>query len=158
MTEFLICYDSRGKNLMMATWGPKEKDGFDIWYPIFYDIDTQLGVNNSGVPYWDYYEEPSANGTFSTPNSVLWVNIWECFKEEVKTCYDRLTGSLLTLDTLDGYYRFDPKVSNSRAMAGHRPIILHNVDEYQKYIAPSISGYTDTSGKQALTSSYYYAL
>ena len=40
MTELLICYDSRGKNLMMATWGPHEKGGEDIWYPIFYDIDT----------------------------------------------------------------------------------------------------------------------
>ena len=27
MTELLLCYDSRGKNLMMATWGPHEKGG-----------------------------------------------------------------------------------------------------------------------------------
>jgi hypothetical protein len=57
MTEVFECYDSRGKNCMMASWGPqdciKDKDGnyiLDendnkipgdyIWYPIFYDIDT----------------------------------------------------------------------------------------------------------------------
>ena len=57
MTELLLCYDSRGKNLMLATWGPQVEGGNYIWYPIFYDIDTQLGVNNAGVPYWDYEVE-----------------------------------------------------------------------------------------------------
>ena len=159
MTELLICYDSRGKNLMMGTWGPKERGGFDIWYPMFYDIDTQLGVNNSGVPYWDYYEEASKNNTFSTPNSVLWVNLWECCKEEIKSKYNELTGVKLTINNLDGYYRFDPEVSKSRAMAGHRPMILKNVDQYQKYIAPSITGYTDTAGTSGIiTDTFYYCL
>lgn len=159
MTELLICYDSRGKNLMMATWGPKVRGGGDIWYPIFYDIDTQLGVNNSGVPYWDYYEEVSKNGTFSTPDSVLWVNLWNCFESEIKNKYDELTGNKLTIANLDGYYRFDPEVSKSKAMAGYRPIIIHNVDEYQKYIAPSISGYVDTQGTSGvITDTFYYCL
>lgn len=159
MTELLICYDSRGKNLMMATWGPKVRGGEDIWYPIFYDIDTQLGVNNSGVPYWDYYEECSRNGTFSTPDSVLWVNLWNCFESEIRNKYDELTGNKLTIANLDGYYNFNPEVSKSRAMAGYRPIIIHNVDEYQKYIAPSISGYVDTQGTSGIiTDTFYYCL
>lgn len=159
MTELLICYDSRGKNLMMGTWGPKVRGGEDIWYPMFYDIDTQLGVNNSGVPYWDYYEEASKNNTFSTPNSVLWVNLWECCKEEIKSKYDELTGVKLTINNLDGYYRFDPTVSKSRAMAGHRPMIIQNVDQYQKYIAPSVTGYVDTAGTSGIiTDTFYYAL
>lgn len=159
MTELLICYDSRGKNLMMATWGPKVRGGGDIWYPIFYDIDTQLGVNNSGVPYWDYYEECSKNGTFSTPDSVLWNNLWTCFESEIKNKYDELTSNKLTIAKLDGFYRFDPEVSKSKAMCGYRPIIVHNVDEYQKYIAPSVSGYVDTQGtKGIITDTFYYCL
>jgi hypothetical protein len=39
-TEVFECYDSRGKNCMMASWGPKEEGGYYIWYPVFYDIDT----------------------------------------------------------------------------------------------------------------------
>ena len=50
MTEIFECYDSRGKNCMMASWGPQKKGGDYIWYPIFYDIDTQLGINNTGIP------------------------------------------------------------------------------------------------------------
>lgn len=49
MTELLLCYDSRGKNMMLASWGPHEAGGDYIWYPIFYDIDTQLGINNVGA-------------------------------------------------------------------------------------------------------------
>jgi len=40
MTELLLCYDSRGKNLMIASWGPMATGGEYIWFPIFYDIDT----------------------------------------------------------------------------------------------------------------------
>lgn len=159
MTELLICYDSRGKNLMMATWGPHERGGQDIWYPIFYDIDTQLGVNNSGVPYWDYYEEASKNGTFSTANSVLWNNLWECFEADIKSTYNALSATKITIENINGYYNFDPQVSKSKAMCGYRPIILHNVDEYQKYIAPSITGFVDTAGTSGIISdAFYYCL
>ena len=157
MTELLICYDSRGKNLMMATWGPHEKGGEDIWYPIFYDIDTQLGVNNSGVPYWDYYEEPTDNNTFSTPNSVLWNNLKRCFLDDIKNHYRKLSNKL-TYDIINGYYSFDPNVTLSIAMKGSRPIILNNVDEYQKYIAPSTTGYIDTGNNLTTTSYYFYCL
>ena len=71
MTELMLCYDSRGKNMMIATWGPREQGGDYIWYPIFYDIDTQLGLNNVGAKLWDYDEDCSENGTFSTKDSVL---------------------------------------------------------------------------------------
>ena len=40
--------------MMIASWGPEEANGDYIWYPIFYDMDTQLGINNSGQVYWDY--------------------------------------------------------------------------------------------------------
>jgi len=49
MTELLLCYDSRGKNMMIASFGPTKPGGDYIWYPIFYDIDTQLGLNNVGA-------------------------------------------------------------------------------------------------------------
>jgi hypothetical protein len=40
MTELLLQYDSRGKNMMISSWGPMETGGDYIWFPIFYDIDT----------------------------------------------------------------------------------------------------------------------
>lgn len=159
MTELLLCYDSRGKNLMLATWGPKEEGGNDIWYPIFYDIDTQLGVNNSGVPYWDYYVEPTAQNIFSTPDSVLWNNLWTCFASNIMGRYNQLRNTNLTISNLNGYYNFNPEVSKSKAMYGGRPIMAINVDEYYKYIDCAIgNGYTDTAGKKAYTTSYFYCL
>lgn len=159
MTELLLCYDSRGKNLMLASWGPQKEGGNYIWYPIFYDIDTQLGVNNSGVPYWDYYTEPTKDNVFSTPNSVLWNNLWACFKGNIMSRYDTLRKNNLTIDKLNGYYNFDPEVSKSKAMYGGRPIMAINVDEYYKYIDCGIGdGYIDTAGNKATTIAFFYCL
>lgn len=156
MTEFLIQYDSRGKNLMLASWGPQEKGGDYIWYPIFYDIDTQLGVNNSGVPSWEYYDEPTKQGDFSTADSVLWNNFAECFQETITQTYDKLRKGNLTYEKLNGYYSYDPayinykdskgKEHHSYVMRGNRPINVVNIDQYFKYIAPTFTGYINTNG------------
>lgn len=152
MTEMLLLYDSRGKNMMLASWGPKVEGGNYIWYPIFYDIDTQLGVNNSGVPSWEYYTEPSpfdGAGVFSTADSVLWYNFEKCFLDTAKTYYRDIRKNGLTYEKLKGYYDYDPKVSLSYAMMGHRPVNIINVDQYWKYIAPTFSGFINTSGQVA---------
>ena len=159
MTELLLCYDSRGKNLMLATWGPQVEGGNYIWYPIFYDIDTQLGVNNAGVPYWDYEVEATASNTFSTPNSVLWNNMYKIMMPQIKNRYEKLRGNLLTISKLNGYYNFDYDVSKSYAMHGARPIIIPNVDEYYKYIDCAIgNGYTNTNNDIVTTTTYFYCL
>ena len=59
---------------------------------------------NSGVPYWDYYEEASKNGTFSTANSVLWNNLWECFEADIKSTYNALSATKITIENINGYY------------------------------------------------------
>lgn len=158
VTELLLCYDSRGKNCMLATWGPKRAGGEDIWYPIFYDIDTQLGINNSGVPYWEYYEEATKNNTFSTSDSVLWNNLWKTKSQTIKDKYQELRTGKLTYEKLNGYYSFNSKVTESYAMKGERPMIAVDVDEYYKYIDCAIGkGYVDTSGEGGKhTSKFFY--
>ena len=200
MTELLHCYDSRGKNMMLASWGPEERENyysptFDeivipnktyysydetnsaylevakpysenlnpfnegyyeyntpqyIWYPIFYDIDTQLGLNNSGEQLWDYYAEPTDDNLFSTNNSVLWKNFWLVFSADIKSKYNQIRNdSQLGLQRLNGYYNFNPEYTNSYAMYGQRPLVIYNIDEYYKYIAPSYeTGFINTSGKK----------
>ena len=161
ITELLVCYDSRGKNMMLASWGPQKVGGNYIWYPIFYDIDTQLGVDNSGVPLWDYNTRPSDNGIFSTSNSVLWNNFYSCFLPQIRTIYAELRSGKngrgkFDFETLNGYYDFDPTISGSYAMQGVRPYVVYNADEYFKYIAPARTGYITTEGKTAFTDTYYY--
>jgi hypothetical protein len=87
VTEVLMLYDSRGKNCMMASWGPQTAGGDYIWYPIFYDMDTQLGINNTGIPSFEYYVNATQDGCFSTNDSVLWGNLYNCFFSEIKSTY-----------------------------------------------------------------------
>lgn len=93
MTEVFECYDSRGKNCMMASWGPLEENGDYIWYPIFYDIDTQLGINNTGIPSFTYDIDATEGGHFSTNSSVLWNNFFTCYKDSyIRNKYRQLRG------------------------------------------------------------------
>lgn len=200
ITELLHCYDSRGKNMMLASWGPEERENyysptFDkivipdktyysydetnstylevakpysenlnpfnegyyeyntpqyIWYPIFYDVDTQLGLNNSGEQLWDYYAEPTDDNLFATNNSILWKNFWAVFSQDIKNKYNQIRNDAqLGLQRLNGYYNFNPEYTNSYAMHGQRPLVVYNIDEYYKYIAPSYeAGFINTSGKK----------
>lgn len=170
MTEIFECYDSRGKNAMFASWGPQKgniqrstgKQHY-IWYPIFYDIDTQLGINNTGIPSFEYYIDATEEKSFSTNDSVLWNNFYLFFKNEMINKYKQLmdtkNNSYSTddprvnkifvksaeagakkSDTVDKWYRTDPSVfPDSYAVLGDRPIIALSLDEEFKYIIPTNS-------------------
>ena len=157
MTELLLCYDSRGKNMMIATFGPHELGGDYIWYPIFYDIDTQLGLNNVGAKLWDYDE----NCTFSTAQSVLWVNFNDLFKGEIISAYRILRGggenAILSYKNIEGAYSCDPNVfKSSYAMRGRRPILAMGLDLYYKYVLPVSEAWRNQEGKM-ITANYLYA-
>jgi hypothetical protein len=175
MTELLLQFDSRGKNMMFSSWGPIEKGGEYIWFPIFYDIDTQLGVNNSGIPSWEYNVEPTtgfnnAGGAkaFSTSNSLLWMNFHASFVEdkpdEIRSAYRALRESgKLDIAKINGYYNFNYNISKDYCMKGILPINVMNANQDYKYIQPAEKGYIigiDATGapKYRTTSAYYYCL
>lgn len=161
LTELLLCYDSRGKNMMMASYGPTaNSDGNYVWFPIFYDIDTQLGLNNIGATLWDYDCDATLEKAFSTASSVLWVNFADCFDDLIQNKYrDLRANNKLTYESIDGAYLCNPNVFNSYAMRGIRPTIAIGLDEYYKYIAPSKTGYYDTTGTLRMDdNTYAYAI
>lgn len=174
MTELLLQFDSRGKNMMFASWGPMAEGGDHIWFPIYYDVDTQLGVNNSGIPSWEYNVEPTtgfnnAGGAraFSTANSLLWQNFHESFVKdrpsEIRSAYRRLRGGKLKIANLNGYYNFDFGISGDYCMKGILPINVFNANQSYKYIEPSITGYVngindDGSPVMRKTDAYFYCL
>ena len=165
ITEIFLCYDSRGKNCMMASWGPQKEGGDYIWYPIFYDIDTQLGINNTGIPSFEYYVNAQEEGCFSTNDSVLWANLYTCFKDDLKAKYFQMRGDgggIININTkkattpllgsstgdndtrsalqrdvdhIEKWYLADPDECGSIAMRGIRPLMALNLDEYWKYIS-----------------------
>ena len=181
LTELMLCYDSRGKNCMMSTYGPQRLGGEYIWYPVFYDVDTQLGLNNSGAYLWDYDADVTKDNLFSTPASVLWVNLYDLFYDDIVKKYrvlrgienatsaDALVNGSLTEENIVGAYECNPNVFDSPAMKGVRPIVAVGLDEYYKYLAPALkaedyaagklyAGYYDTSGahKYQQTPTYAY--
>ena len=59
----------------------REKNNNYIWYPIFYDMDTMLGLNNTGFNKFSYdTEDDPADKVFNGFDSVLWNNFRECFQ------------------------------------------------------------------------------
>lgn len=185
MTEVFECYDSRGKNAMFASWGPQLPGGDHIWYPIFYDIDTQLGINNTGIPSFEYNVDATDDGNYSTSDSLLWNNFYKCFKNTyILEKYKQLRGETVTIfnpiknpilksvDKIEKWYRCDPEECNSLVMKGIRPLIAINLDEYFKYLTiynPAgtkkdsplygLTGRINDSGDYVVeTTSYYYAL
>ncbi len=176
ITEVLECYDSRGKNAMMASWGPQKKGGDYIWYPIFYDMDTQLGINNTGIPSFEYNIDATDDGTFSTNDSVLWNNFYSLFLGIIKDKYEQLTGvpssnfgtlskpPFTSIDVIENIYKCSPSFTNSHSMEGLRPLLAMNLDEHYKYISitnPKVgylgSGNTPEVLKDT-SDTYFYAL
>ena len=152
MTEVMECYDSRGKNCMMATWGPLKEGGEYIWYPIFYDIDTQLGINNTGIPSFEFNVDATEAGNYSTSDSILWNNFYKFFKDiwmipkyrnlrgneskfnKLEDVQGNKTAPLQSVEYIEKWYTFDPEVTNNIACKGVRPILATNLDMYFKYI------------------------
>ena len=192
MTELLLQYDSRGKNMMFASWGPisEYQTEFDqktklldadgnpipgdyVWFPIYYDVDTQLGVNNSGIPSWEYNVEPTTGfnnnnvAAFSTSNSLLWQNFHQSYvvdkPDEVRNAYQKLRGGKLNESKINQYYNFDFSAANDYCMKGILPISVYNANQHYKYIEPNISGYcnglkADGTENRKYTDAYYYCL
>lgn len=170
MTELLLLYDSRGKNCMLASWGPREEGGEYIWFPIFYDADTQLGINNTGIPTWEYDADASIDGTFSTAQSVLWTNIFKGFRNDLESHYRNMrtgvdgagtgTQTALNLTTIVDSYNRDPRsFSEAYCMRGVRPMVAFNAGQYFKYLDIMYNGYIDLSGERKLEGgSWLYAL
>ena len=202
MTEVMECYDSRGKNCMMASWGPldykKNADdeyildengekipGEYIWYPVFYDIDTQLGINNTGIPSFTFNVDATEANNFSTSDSILWNNMYKLLKNTyIVPKYKNLRGwessfpklldrnsksiaPLQSVDYIEKWYTFDPAITKNIACEGIRPLIATNLDMYFKYItitnpaaAGQLVGHLDDKGDFAKpdTGTYFYAL
>lgn len=87
---YLIAYtfgmiDNLGKNMVLTTWGPNS-NGDTIWYPSFYDCDSALGINNSGIIAFDAGLDMST-GDYNTSNSLLWVKLRKMFEQRIRNRY-----------------------------------------------------------------------
>ena len=111
--------DNLGKNMMLTTW-----DG-NIWYPQFYDLDTQLGLDNTG--YLKFYSDIDiTEGVYNTSGSKLWTMVQNVFADELSSMYKNLRTSKYRLDNILKYW-YDGQV----AQIGE---LQYNKDMEAKYI------------------------
>jgi hypothetical protein len=146
VTLALLMMDSRAKNMMIATWDQK------IWYPIFYDMDTMLGVNNTGFNKFSFdTEDDPLDKVFNGFDSVLWNNVRTCFPNQIADFYARIRETMTYAKLMDTYNTKGADAWNEA---------LCSADAYYKYERPYEEGYYDgKDGKQIApgTISYLYA-
>lgn len=141
VTETLLAIDNRGKNMMMACFDADNDAGTGHWFPIFYDMDTILGVNNVGTLKFQYYAEDTdtqvfnANASYYTEQgqievnySTLWCNFRQAFQEEIKNMYINLHKGQLNYNGLVAWY-------NDRQADAFQMVEINKDHEY-KYIRP----------------------
>ncbi|MGL5691887.1 MAG: CotH kinase family protein, partial [Bacteroidales bacterium] len=129
--EFVIKYfvqvltfgmiDNLGKNLMINTW-----DGL-VWYPSFYDMDTMLGLDNTGQIRIPTNAEIKS-GLWNTSNSLLWSKVQKVFDKEIRALYAELRakGKPYDYDVLMSVY--EGEIVSKIAQK------YYNDDAYVKYI------------------------
>lgn len=123
-TEVFVLADNRAKNLFLTTF-----DG-QHWFPIPYDMDTAIGINNEGNLVFEYDVEdtdtPNGANVFTGQNSALWHNVRDCFANERRTMYQELrSGNLFSYDVIN---------TKMRDHQDAWPEALWNEDAYIKYI------------------------
>ena len=111
--------DSLGKNLKINTFDGK------VWYPTFYDLDTSLGIDNTGylnIPADVEIEE----GSFNTSNSNLWTKVMEYFATDLKEEWAKMRQKNFTLENIMKYV-YDEQISVI-------PAKYYNDDAQVKYL------------------------
>ena len=91
--------------MVLATWERNNAGNF-VWYPLFYDCDSMLGLNNEG--YMKYNAGVDfQDGEYNTSNSKLWtkLNKEENYGTEIKERYhDLRTSGILSEENIMRYY------------------------------------------------------
>lgn len=155
VTEALLMADNRVKNMMIATWGPETRE-FEkadktkeivenqyIWYPIFYDMDTMLGLNNLGEDRFKYYEEDTDPQVYNG-DEILWNFVRDNLQFDIAAMYGTLEELLNTRTESDGSWSpssLIPYFNNNQATMANEA--FYNGDAVYKYIDPARKGYYD---------------
>ncbi len=118
LMEMLGMIDSSTKNMFWATWGErhenhqqktedgKYKDKSVIWYPIFYDMDSILGIDNVGkmeIPYNVEYDTILSNGehAYNGYGNVFWENFRASYVAEIgEKLREKINNGTLSLERL----------------------------------------------------------
>lgn len=159
LMELLGMIDSSTKNMFWATWGERHPnhqikdvngeyiDKVVLWYPIFYDMDTMMGVNNTGkmnIPYNIEFDSPlegSDTGfAYNGHDNVFWNNFREAYLTELGSLFrSKISDRVFSLDSLLKMYE-DHSEQFFEA--------LYNEDGKLKIIDSYFKGYQTDKGEE----------
>lgn len=129
IAEVITDMDGLAKNMHIACWNVGDEN--EIWYPIFYDIDSIIMLDNEGHrkfdPGYEFFDDYGTSGTvFNGSDSLLWQLVMDkdVFFDNVAAEYRRMRGGKLTLENLMAAYHAD-KLDDCAA--------LYNTDGEYKY-------------------------
>ena len=128
-TELFLMVDSRAKN-MFPTFMAGSK-----WFSLPYDFDTAIGINNEGALVFSYNLEDidhteSGADIYNGQQSVLWVNVWQAFYEDIKAVYQKLRSN--------GTLSFAVTEQRFEEHQAKWPEAVFNEDAYFKYLQPLV--------------------
>ena len=90
-TETFHLMDSRAKNMFLTTF-----DG-EHWFPIPYDFDTAIGINNEGDLVFEYdiedTDKVNNENVFTGQDSTIWHNVRDAFQARRFKMYDEMRQS-----------------------------------------------------------------
>ena len=111
-----------------------------IYYPIFYDNDSMLSLDNEGhIKFNPNVESTDIVGSgyaFNGTESALWLNLKDAFAQKISDVYSKLRSEYaLTEANCDKFYKEE--------LSDMWPENLYNIDAKTKYIDPATKGYID---------------
>ena len=113
--------DNFAKNCIINMYGD------DIWWFSFYDMDSSLGLDNTGYRKFDCNIEPSQPGIYNCSTSRMWVKLNEWHQEDLFNEFKTMREGKYTYENICEY------------LIGKQidviPPILYNKDMYTKYIS-----------------------
>ena len=120
-TMTLGMIDNFAKNCIINMYGD------DIWWFSFYDMDSSLGLDNTGYKKFDPNIEPSQPGIYNCSTSRMWVKLNEYLKDELFDQFKLIRENKYTYENICDY------------LIGKQidviPQSLYNKDMYTKYIS-----------------------
>ena len=135
-TEVFHLMDSRAKNLFLTSF-----DGTH-WFPIPYDMDTAIGINNEGALVFEYDIEDTDMindvNVFTGQDSTLWHNVRDAFQARRFKMYDEMRQSdkfayQIIVDKMNKHQETWPEaIWNEDARVKYLDIYLTKGEEYFK--------------------------
>ena len=116
-----------------------------IYYPIFYDNDTILSLNNTGMmkiqPNVESTDTVGTGYAYNGTESVLWMNLKDAFANRISELYARMRNAGLTYANCLHFFTETQSKMWSES--------VYNMDAKFKYFEPCTIGYTDFSTPDA---------